>query len=157
MKQPDDQLQWKYLDGEATERRLTDDETFKAELQSRQQLHHTLQQMEPEHPSMRFTINVIDSLPRLYQKTIEPLVSPKWVKTFVGSLVVFVAGLFGYAASNVSAVSAHSLLGSNLIERLNALPLSLFTILAMISFIYLFFVILDQQLKKRFARRGEGL
>ena len=59
MKQPDDQLQWKYLDGEATEqertwvqRRLTDDETFKAELQSRQQLHHTLQQMEREHPSM---------------------------------------------------------------------------------------------------------
>ena len=164
MKQPDDQLQWKYLDGEATEqertwvqRRLTDDATFKAELQSRQQLQHTLQQMEPEHPSMRFTINVIDSLPRLYQKAIEPLVSPKWVKAFLGGLVIFVVGLFGYAATNVGSVSSDSLPGSNLIERLNALPLSLFTTLAMISFTYLFFVILDQQLKKRFARRGECL
>ena len=157
MKPADDQLQWKYLDGEATEqertwvqRRLTDDAEFKAELQSRQQLNHTLHQMEPEHPSMRFVINVMDSLPQLYKKAIEPLVSPKWVKAFVGSLVVFIAGLFGYAATIVGSVSTGSTPNNSFIDRFNALPTSIFTTLAIVAFTYLFFVILDWQLKKRF-------
>lgn len=160
MKPQDDQLQWKYLDGEATEqertwvqRRLTDDAAFKAELQSRQQLNHTLKQMEPEHPSMRFVINVMDSLPILYKKAIEPLVSPKWIKVFMGSIGVFVVGLFAYAATSFGSVSTSNVPGEQLIDKLNALPISVFTTLAIISFTYLFFVVLDRQLKKRFARK----
>lgn len=163
MKPPDDQLQWKYLDGEATEqertgvqRRLTDDAEFKEALQSRQQLHHTLRQVEPEHPSMRFVINVMDSLPILYKKSIEPLVSPKWVKVFMGSLGVFVVGLFAYAASAVDSVSTSNVPGEQFIDKLIALPASVFTTLAIISFSYLFFVVLDRQLKKRFnAKKAE--
>lgn len=160
MKPQDDQLQWKYLDGEATEQertwvqhRLTNDAAFKAKLQSRQQLNHTLQQMEPEHPSMRFVINVMDSLPILYKKAMEPLVSPKWVKVFMGSLGVFFVGLFTYAATSIGSVSSSNVPGEQLVEKLNALPISVFTTLAIISFTYLFFVLLDRQLKKRFARK----
>jgi hypothetical protein len=160
MKPQDDKLQWKYLDGEATEQertgvqhRLADDAAFKAELQSRQQLHHTLQQIEPEQPSMRFVMNVMESLPQLYKKAIEPLVSPKWVKVFLGSLGVFIIGLFGYVATTIGSFSMDSTLGEKVIAQLNALPASLFTALAMISFTYLFFVILDRQLKKRFVKK----
>lgn len=160
MKPQDDKLHWKYIDGEATEqertwvqRRLTDDASFKAEFQSRQQLNHTLQQMEPEQPSMRFTLNVMESLPVLYKKAIEPLVSPKWVKAFIGSLVAAVVGLFGYAAISADAevVTSH-IPGQNFIERLNSLPISTFTTLIIISISYLFFVMLDRQLKKRFSK-----
>lgn len=151
---------WKYLDGEATEqertwvqRRLMDDAAFKAEFQSRQQLNHTLQQMEPEQPSMRFVMNVMDSLPVLYKKTIDPLVSPKWIKAFMGSIGVFFVGLFAYAATSIGSVSTTNVPGEELIEKLNTLPISVFTTLAIISFTYLFFVILDRQLKKRFSKR----
>lgn len=160
MKIPDDKLQWKYLDGEATEsersavqRRLEEDAAFKTALHTRQQLHHTLRQMEPEQPSMRFVMNVMDSLPILYKKTIEPLVSPKWIKAFLGSLGVFFVGLFVYAATVIGSFSNSNIPGEQFIEKLNALPISVFTTLAIISFTYLFFVILDRQLKKRFARK----
>ncbi|GEM_PF-954221 len=158
----DEQLMWKYLDGEASEqertwlqRRLTDDMEFKAELQARQQLQGTLQHMEPEHPSMRFVMNVMDSLPQLYKKAIEPLVNPKWIKLFLGGFVIFVMGLLGYAATSVNTTSNNDGIGTNFIDRLNALPISVFTTLAMISFSYLFFVILDRQLKKRFNHKLE--
>jgi len=159
MKPQDDKLMWKYLDGEANEqertwvqRRMTDDAAFKSELQSRQQLNHALQQMDAEQPSMRFVMNVMESLPILYKKSIEPLVSPKWVKAFLGGLVVFVVGLFGYAATFEGSTSSN-IPGENFAERLYSLPVSVFTMLAIASFSYLFFVLLDRQLKKRFAKK----
>lgn len=160
MKPQDDKLMWKYLDQEANEqertslqRRLTDDEGFKQELQSRQQLNHALKQMEPEHPSMRFVMNVMESLPILYKKNIEPLVNPKWVKAFLGGLVVFVVGLFGYATVNAGSAAVPDMPGSNLVNQLYDMPVSVFTTLAIGSFSYLFFVLLDRQLKKRFAKK----
>ncbi len=159
MNPQDDKLMWKYLDGEANEqertwvqRRLTEDAAFKSELQSRQQLNHALQQMDAEQPSMRFVINVMDRLPILYKKSIEPLVNPKWVKAFLGGLVVFVVGLFGFAATFEGSTSSN-IPGENLITQLYNTPVSVFTTLAIISFSYLFFVLLDRQLKKRFAKR----
>lgn len=160
MKPQDDKLMCKYLDGEANEqertwvqRRLTDDATFKNEFQARQQLNHTLQQMDAEQPSMRFVMNVMESLPILYKKNIEPLVNPKWVKAFLGGLVIFVVGLFGFAATASGSASVDNIPGENLITQLYNMPVSVFTTLAIISFSYLFFVLLDRQLKKRFARK----
>lgn len=160
MKTQEDQLMWKYLDEEANEQerslvqqQLAEDAVFKKELQSRQQLHHALQHQEADQPSMRFVMNVMESLPILYKKTFEPLVNPKWVKVFWGSLVIFIVGLFGFAAGSVGSVTTDNLPGENFIQRLNALPVSVFTTLAIISFSYLFFVLLDRQLKKRFAKK----
>ncbi|MFN7115784.1 MAG: anti-sigma factor family protein [Saprospiraceae bacterium] len=160
MKTQDEQMLWKYLDSEANEQertaveqRVSEEAAFQQEFQARQQLHTALQKMEAEQPSMRFVMNVMDRLPILYKKTIEPLVNPKWVKAFFGSLGIFIAGLFGYAATLGGSTTNYDVPGANFIQRFNALPSSVFTILAMVSFTYLFFVILDRQLKKRFARK----
>ena len=67
------ELLWKYAEGEcsarekaAVEARLASDADFREELDMILELQSTLTTMQPEQPSMRFTQNVMESLPKIY-------------------------------------------------------------------------------------------
>lgn len=166
MKEQDIHHIWKYLDNEATpsergqlQKRATDDAAFNAELQTRQQLNHALQQMETEQPSMRFMMNVMDKLPQLYKKiVIKPLINPRWIKGFLYTLSILA---FAYAGAVVQYMQSAekttsiSLPGVEAVgNALAGLPTQVWVMLGILCFSYLFFVILDRQLKKRFAKKS---
>ncbi len=99
-------LIWKYLDGECTPQEkeqvqhlLTHDNAFADELELAKSLQETLQDMEPEQPSMRFSANLVEKLPALYRPVHTSAdILPKGLVRFFGSLVGTVAllslGLF---------------------------------------------------------------
>ncbi len=99
-------LIWKYLDGECTPQEkeqvqhlLTHDNTFADELELAKSLQETLQAIEPEQPSMRFSANLVEKLPALYRPVHTSAdILPKGLVRFFGSLVGTVAllslGLF---------------------------------------------------------------
>ena len=94
-------LIWKYLDGECTPQEkeqvqhlLTQDLAFAEELELAKSLQETLHNMEPEHPSMRFSANVTEQLPALYRPVHTSAdILPKGLVRFFGSLVGTVAVL----------------------------------------------------------------
>jgi anti-sigma factor RsiW len=158
MKSQEEQI-WQYLDGElntaersALEQRLPEDHLLYTELQTRQILHQHLQQTEAEQPSLRFVKNVMDSLPFLYQKAIEPLIRPIWIKVFWGGLAIFIIGLLLYAVAFANVIAGSKDLQKLWIAVLKHLPLPFFTFLLILSFGFLLFVILDKQLKNRFKK-----
>ena len=99
-------LIWKYLDGECTPQEkeqvqhlLTHDMAFAEELELAKSLQESLQKMEPEQPSMRFSANVTEQLPALYRPVHTSAdILPKGLVRIFGSLVGAVAvmslGLF---------------------------------------------------------------
>ena len=95
------ELLWKYVQGEcsaqekaAVETRLAADPKLRDELKMIRKMHLALADMEPEQPSMRFTTNVMEALPKLYSPaTIEPLVMPVWKRIFWGAVVLLFSGL----------------------------------------------------------------
>ncbi len=95
------ELLWKYAEGEcnaqeqaAVEARLASDADFREELDMILELQSTLTSIEPEQPSMRFTQNVMESLPKIYAPApVEPLVSPVWTKIFWAAVAVCFTGL----------------------------------------------------------------
>lgn len=94
-------LIWKYLDGDCTPQEkeqvqhlLAQDATFAEELEMAKSLQETLQGMEPEHPSMRFSANVTEKLPALYRPIHTSTdILPKGLVRIFGSLVGTVAVL----------------------------------------------------------------
>jgi hypothetical protein len=99
-------LIWKYLDGECTPQEkeqvqhlLVQDAAFAEELEIAKSLQETLQAMEPEHPSMRFSANVTEKLPALYRPihTSADILPKGLVRIFgsvVGTVAVLSLGLF---------------------------------------------------------------
>lgn len=99
-------LIWKYLDGECTPQEKeqvqhlrTHDNAFADELELAKSLQETLQDMEPEQPSMRFSANLVEKLPALYRPVHTSAdILPKGLVRFFGSLVGTIAllslGLF---------------------------------------------------------------
>ena len=99
-------LIWKYLDGECTSQEkeqvqhlLAQDTAFAEELELAKSLQETLQGMEPEQPSMRFSANVTEKLPALYRPihTSAELLPKGLVRIFgslVGSTAFICLGLF---------------------------------------------------------------
>lgn len=99
-------LIWKYLDGECSpqekeevQRLLSTDAAFAEELTLAQSLQETLQELEPEEPSMRFSANVAEKLPTLYRPvhTSADLLPKGLVRIFsalVGSIALLSLGLF---------------------------------------------------------------
>ncbi len=94
-----DQLIWQYIDGECTEAErmelealLKKDKKLQREVQEARQLHQQLQQLEPEQPSLRFSVNVMEQLP--------PLARRLWVEPFVPESVIrrFLAVMTGLFA-----------------------------------------------------------
>lgn len=94
-------LIWKYLDEECTPKEkeqvqhlLAHDTDFAEELAIAKSLQETLQAMEPEHPSMRFSANVTEKLPALYRPVHASAdIFPKGLVRIFGSLVGTVAVL----------------------------------------------------------------
>jgi len=95
------ELLWKYADGECTpqekaeiESRLATDPGLREELDMVLELHTALAGTEPEQPSMRFTQNLMEALPKIYAPApAEPLVAPVWKKIFWAAVAVCFAGL----------------------------------------------------------------
>lgn len=101
MKQIDEQVWWKYLDGDCSkeeklhiESLLADNPSLAEEMMLRSTLHHEMEEMELITPSLDFTQNVMDALPAKAIKIseVEPLVSKKmkWL-FFVASSLIFAA------------------------------------------------------------------
>jgi anti-sigma factor RsiW len=94
-----EELIWKYAEGTCTpeekseaEALLATDPNLRQEFESIRQVHTTLQNMEPEQPSMRFVQNLMEALPKLYGSlSAEPLVKPFWKKAFAGVLAGMLA------------------------------------------------------------------
>lgn len=107
-------LIWKYLDGECSpqekeevQRLLSTDAAFAEELTLAQGLQETLQELEPEEPSMRFSANVTEKLPTLYHSVhaSADLLPKGLVRTFialVGSIALLSLGLFFGGQQNVA-------------------------------------------------------
>ncbi len=163
MKEQDIHKIWQYLDNDITsseraqvQKRATDDAAFHAELETRQRLHHALQQIEAEQPSMRFAVNVMDKLPQLYKKiVVQPLVNPLWVRGFFYLLaalgLVYTGAVVQYVQSTEG---TSSLPGVEFLSGLlTAIPSQLWVMMATLCASYLAFVWLDRQLKKRFGRK----
>lgn len=168
MKENDDRLIWKYIDDAATaeerslvEKRQEDDPAFQAKLAERKELHRHLQETTPEQPSMRFARSVMEKLPDLYRRTIEPLVQPFWVKVFFGTLGTFLVAYFGLVAYFVRQQPLDSqdqvvTLTSRLGDAFASLPYQFFTIIGALSFGFLTLVLLDRYLKSRFGNKVDN-
>lgn len=95
---------WEQLDGDALpeeraamERALQNDEEAQREYALRRKLHEELQELEPEQPSLRFTQNLMERLPKLYQRVqIGPLIGKGWQRAYVAVFTLCVLGLFGF-------------------------------------------------------------
>ena len=95
------ELLWKYAEGSCSaaevaliEKQLADDPTLQQELDSILEVQSVLGGMEADKPSMRFTQNVLDALPDIYQIGVtEPLVKPIWKKVFWLLLATLAVGV----------------------------------------------------------------
>lgn len=159
MNSQQEHLHWNNLDGIATEQerlewqiQFNKDEGFKAQFKSRQLLHECLRKMETEQPSIRFVKNVMDQLPPLYKKTIEPLIKPQFIKIFFVGLGMTISSIFFFAVLMDRTEYPMSFPGDKLLQQFNTLPVSVFSTLALISVSGLCLVLLDWRLKKRFVK-----
>lgn len=163
-----DILIWKYLDGRATteeqstvERLLEEDPAFKAAFLERQKLEETIKKEELEQPSMRFAKNIMDKLPDLYRRTVEPLVRPFWIRVFFGTLSGFLLVYFGLVAyalhtGQISQGGPFAQLSEQVTGFFTGIPSQLLTIISALCFAYLGLVWLDRQLKKRISSRHKS-
>ena len=168
MKEQNEQMIWKYLDGhsspaecEAMEKRLAEDAAFRAAFLERQRLHAALQEQEAEQPSLRFAKNVMDRLPALYRRSVEPLVRPFWTKVFAGALGAFLILYFGgviYSVERglVSGEGPAAEVGNQVSTWLDRLPPHALYIVLALSISYLFLVFLDRKLQQKMLGEGKG-
>lgn len=115
--QPEDSiLLWKYIDGQCTpeeaqqlEQRMEQDASLKAAWELRVRLNTSLRQLPLEQPSLRFAMNVMDLLPALVRKIqIEPLVSPRWLKTFWTAMATIVCTVIALVSGSAPESMASS-------------------------------------------------
>lgn len=105
------ELLWKYAEGQcsaqekaAVETQLAADARLRDELRLIRELHAVLTNLEPDEPSMRFTQNVMESLPKIYTPApVEPLVSPVWTKIFWTTVAVCFTSLLFWGKNSGTA------------------------------------------------------
>ena len=167
MKETDEQLIWKFLDGTLSEadkskleERRKNDPAFREALAEREELHRQLQEATPEQPSLRFVRNVMENLPVIYRRAVEPLVRPFWIKVFFGSLGILLLSYFVMVAYYVKEkpIDQHDQVVS-MADRVGqfivGLPPQVFTIIAALSIGYLTLLLLDRYLKGRIIKAGD--
>lgn len=101
MKHIDEQVWWKYVDGECSkeeklqiESLLAEDPSLAEEMLLRSTLHHEMSEMELIAPSMDFNKNVMDALPQTITiSEVAPLVSSKMKWSFFILSGLFLLGL----------------------------------------------------------------
>lgn len=151
---------WAFIDGqcekeeaEAIKTGLGSDPELKAEWASRMKLHQSLQKMEAEQPSLRFVRNIMDKLPKLYQKlSIQPIVKPIWVRLTAVGFLVFLVGYVAIVNYYVAAtgLEVHFTFVDRLQQLLEELPFRIFVIFTATITGLALITVLDQFLKKRF-------
>ena len=163
MNTSDQQIIWKYIDGDCSpeeirevEQKMATDPAFKAELEERKKLQQAFQAMETEEPSLRFAANVMDNLPEIYQRTaIPPLVRPFWTRAFLVSLVgAFLVLLVVFMLSPGAIANPDSFWGLQEAQQLgswvNSLPAQLLVLISSLSFGSLLLIWIDRQPRHRF-------
>ncbi len=152
-------LIWRFIDGDCDEvetkallQRMEEDPDFKQAVEERQQLDGAFGDLELEQPSMRFTTNVMENLPMLYQQLpTQHLLGPSWVKAFWGGLTFLMLGTIGIGFFTPEAYTEPT---SNFSRETIDITKSLFLpyktaiILLSISITSIFLVLLDKQLSK---------
>lgn len=161
-----EELIWKYLDGACTseekeqvEKLKKSDPAFRTALLERQRLNRELEEQPLEQPSLRFAKNVMDRLPELYQRSIEPLVRPFWIKVFFGSLGALFLAYFivvfqslGQAAPQAQGPATRW--ADRFSDLFASLPPQTLSILAALSLAYLGLVFLDRFLKRKWLKKA---
>ena len=87
---------WKYIDGDcsvqerrAIEAMLEEDPALANSLAMLQQIHHGMQLMDLEKPSLRFTQNVLEQLPEFVHRIeFKPLIQPVYMYVLTGILIL---------------------------------------------------------------------
>ncbi|MBK9491371.1 MAG: hypothetical protein IPO07_23190 [Haliscomenobacter sp.] len=155
-------LIWKYLDGECTpgekarvQQLVLEDPSFAEEMSLAQNLQTTLQQLEPEEPSMRFTARVTEQLPALYRPihTQAELLPKFLVRLFggaVGTVAILSLGLF--FASNQSIQGKFNILGKYTLD-LGVFSNPLVFTAFLMSLGILSYFLMDFTLKKWFLKK----
>ncbi|NET36291.1 MAG: hypothetical protein F6K19_30410 [Cyanothece sp. SIO1E1] len=152
-------LIWRFIDGDCDEaetkavlQRMEEDPDFKRAVEERQQLDGAFADLELEQPSMRFTTNVMENLPVLYQQLpTQHLLGPSWVKAFWGGLTFLMLGTIGVGFFSPEAYAEPT--GNFSREAIDItkslfLPYKTAIILLSISITSIFLVLLDKQLSK---------
>ncbi|NRB52233.1 MAG: hypothetical protein HRU41_31455 [Saprospiraceae bacterium] len=153
-------LIWRFIDGDCDEaetkallQRIEDDPEFKQAVEERRQLDEAFGSLELEQPSMRFTTNVMEHLPMLYQQLpTQHLLGPAWVKAFWSGLTFLMLGTIGlgFFSPEAATTSSGSFSPESIdISKLLFLPYKTAIILLSISITSIFLVLLDKQLSKR--------
>ncbi|MEZ5038322.1 MAG: hypothetical protein R2828_00455 [Saprospiraceae bacterium] len=157
-----DELIWQYLDGVCNEEEkakveqlIAADPAFLKAFEERKQLTLAFQSLELEHPSMRFTTNVMENLPLLYQRLpVKQLLGPNWIKAFWAGLSLLILSSFGLGIFSPNTTLPSSEYSDELTEVLTKIPAMLFVpyktslILLALSASYLLLMALDRKLGK---------
>jgi hypothetical protein len=157
-----DELIWKYIDGHcdlaekaAFEQLLTTDPSFKKAFEERQVLDQGFQSLTLEEPSMRFTTNVMENLPLLYQKLpARQLLGPVWIKAFWTSLSFLMVSALGIGFLSPDTATSTGTYSNEITRNLIDVPQSLFLpyksalILLAISSSLILLVMIDKRLDK---------
>ena len=155
---------WKQIDNELSDKEradfqaeLNNNSVLNQQLKDAEKIDEALRQMETEEPSMRFSMNVFEKLPSIYKKVqVSPLFSPRAIKLgilSVGALilvslapVLFVEGDYDITYFDFW----NSLLQMNFQIPI---PSEWVLMLAVASFGFVTYVIIDRQIKKRILKR----
>lgn len=155
---------WKYVDGtcSAEEKARLDallaaDAGLREDLEQVEAIHKALQAMQPEQPSLRFSKNVMEAIPKFYPAArAEPLVPANWKKIFWGvvaatsSLAMAVACLpAGQQTSSAEASSIDVLLSKTLDTLASLTQQSLATWAVLVFFSAIILLYLDDKLAAR--------
>lgn len=162
MKMKEEHNKWKMIDQALTpdeqaalEAELQQDPEAMQQLKEAQLLHKHLQQMETEEPSMRFTQNIMDRLPKLYRPIqIRPLFTKRQLRWASGGLIFLVV---------LSLLPAFTLEGGQVLpyqdyirmlsEAGRTIPSNWFLIMIALSLGIVAAILLDRGLKKRFLNK----
>ena len=155
------ELLWKYAEGVCNlheiaqmEKLLANDPSLQNDLDSILEVQSVLMTMEAEAPSLRFSKNVLDTLPVLYpSEAIEPLIKPVWKILFWLSVAAILATLFllPRSSSSMDIVSPYTdqLIGSvnQVVGEVPVLVLEYFVLTLLSATMLMLF---DQLMKKKF-------
>lgn len=99
MKNFNEEQLWNYIDGSCSEEEkqqiehaLPDNEALRLALAERMALHHALQKIEAEEPSMRFATNIMEKLQNV-RLSLPQLVSPRLKRGFLIAMTTLSAAI----------------------------------------------------------------
>lgn len=156
-------LIWKYLDEacdakeKATvEQQLATDPAFRKAFEERKRLSFALQSLEPEQPALRFTANVMESLPLLYQSLpAKQLLGPNWIKIFWGSISMLLISALGVGIFSPDPGISPSSFNNEIGKTITDITQQVFIyyksalILLVLSSSYILLMMLDRRLEKK--------